>query len=107
MAAMSELGERSARGQRDWACRDQPVAQGCRQDPQEPVRIVQGTLRDAEFPDTAYGRLGVVCAKRAVTQAWRSKREPAASLVDPEAQAGVAGLGHDVGIAVVIDIRDD
>ena len=44
------------------------------------------------------------CTRSGVRQ---SKREAAASRVHPESQAGLASLGHDVRIAVPIDIRDD
>ena len=107
VATMSELRERSAGGQRDWIRRDQNVPKRRRQDCQEPVRIVQRTVGHAEFLDTAYGRLGTVCANRAVAQVQRSKREPPASFVDPEMQTRVLGLGNDIRVAVSIDVHDD
>jgi hypothetical protein len=66
-ATMSELRERSARGQRDWTRRDQLVPEWRRQDRQEPVRIVQRTVGNTEFLDAAYGRLDMVCADRTVS----------------------------------------
>jgi len=106
-ATMSELRERSARGQRDGPRRDQPVPEWRRQDREEPVRFVQRTVGHAEFLDTPYGRLDMVCADRTVALVQRSKREPSASVVDPEMQTRVLRLCHDIRVAVSIDVRDD
>ncbi len=104
---MSELRERSARGQRDWIRRDQRVPEWRRQDRQEPVRIVQRTVGHAEFLDTAYGRLDMVYANRTVAHLQRSKLEPSVSFVNPEMQTRVLRLCHDIRVAVAIDVRDD
>jgi hypothetical protein len=107
MATMSELREWSARGQRDWPRRDQPVPEWRRQDREEPVRIVQRTVGHAEVLDTPYGRLDMVCADCTVALVQRSKREPSVAVVDPEMQTRVLRLCHDVRVAVSIDVRDD
>jgi hypothetical protein len=86
---------RGVRGQGDGPSRDHRISNPRWQNSQEAVGIVQGAVVFVEYLNPGYDSPGVMRAQR-VRRTRRSKREAAASIVDPEIQARLTRLGDDV-----------
>jgi hypothetical protein len=104
---MRELRGRSVRRCRNVPGGNQPVADWRRHGDGEPVGIVERLVVFPKPLDTAHDRFDTVRSQRTWPHMWRSKREAASPLVNPEEQTRVASLGNDVGIAVAIDVGND